>query len=56
MHLASRSVELITLCSKYNMEIKRLKFVFNGDKEAYLVLAEAVKNARPGVRVTKNKE
>lgn len=56
VHLASRSVELISLCSKYNMEVKRLKYIFNGDKEAYLVLAEAVKNARPGVRVTKNKE
>ncbi len=56
VHLATRSTELITLCSKYNMEIKRLKFMFNGDKEAYLALAEAIKNAHPGVRVTKNKE
>ena len=30
--------------------------IFNGDKEAYLVLIEAIKNAKPGVRVTKNKE
>ena len=56
VHLATRSTELITLCSKYKLEVKRLKFVFNGDKEAYLVLVEAIKNAKSGVRVTKNKE
>ena len=56
VHLATRSAEIITLCSKYHMEVKRMKFIFNGDKDAYLVLIEAVKNAHPGVRVTKNKE
>ena len=56
VHIAPRTTELITLCSKYNLEVKQLKFVFNGDKDAYLVLAEAVKYAKPGVRITKNKE
>ena len=56
VHLATRSTELVTLCSKHRLEIKRMKFIFNGDKEAYLVLVEAVKNAKPGVRITKNKE
>ena len=56
VHLASRSAELISICSKYKLEPKRIKFIFNGDKEAYLVLIEAVKNANPGVRITKNKE
>ena len=56
VHLASRSTEVISECSKNNLEVKRMKFIFNGDKEAYLVLIEAVKNAQPGVRVTKNKE
>lgn len=56
VHLATRSAEIISLCSKYHMEVKRMKFIFNGDKDAYLVLIEAVKNAHPGVRVTKNKE
>jgi tRNA1(Val) A37 N6-methylase TrmN6 len=56
VHLASRSAELCSVCSKHKMEVKRMKFVFNGDKEAYLVLIEAIKNAKPGVRVTKNKE
>ena len=56
VHLANRSTEVVTLCSKYKMEIKRMKFIFNGDKEAYLVIIEAIKNAKPGVRITKNKE
>ena len=54
VHLASRSTEIVTLCSKYHMEVKRMKFIFNGDKDAYLVLIEAVKNAHPGVRIMKN--
>jgi len=56
VHLASRSAEICSLASKYHMEVKRMKFIFNGDKEAYLVLVEAIKNAKPGVRITKNKE
>ena len=56
VHLASRSAELCYLCGKYNLEVKRMKFIFNGEKEAYLVLIEAVKNAQVGVRITKNKE
>ena len=56
VHLASRSAELIAECVKYNLQPKRIKYIFNGDKEAYLVLIESVKNAQPGVRVTKNKE
>ncbi|MGN0787740.1 MAG: tRNA1(Val) (adenine(37)-N6)-methyltransferase [Candidatus Onthoplasma sp.] len=54
VHIASRSTEIVTLCSKYNIEVKQMKFVFNGDKDAYLVLIEAVKNAHPGVRISKN--
>ena len=56
VHLASRSAEICYLCAKYNINVKRMKFIFTGDKEAYLVLIEAVKNSQPGVRVTKNKE
>jgi len=56
VHLASRSTEICYLCAKYNINVKRMKFIFTGDKEAYLVLIEAVKNSQPGVRVTKNKE
>ncbi len=56
VHLASRSAEVCALCSKYGLEVKRMKFIFNGDKEAYLTLFEAVKGAQVGVRITKNKE
>lgn len=56
VHLASRSTEVVSLCSKHNLEVKRMKFIFNGNKEAYLTLFEAVKNAKSGVRITKNKE
>ena len=56
VQLATRSTEVVSLCTKYNLEVKRMKFIFNGDKEAYLILVEAIKNAKPGVRVTKNKE
>ena len=44
------------LCTKYNINVKRMKFIFNNDKEAYLTLFEAVKGAQVGVRITKNKE
>ena len=47
---------MCSLCSKYNLEVKRMKFVFNGDKEAYLTLFDAVKGAKIGVRITKHKE
>lgn len=56
VHIAPRVTEIVTNCAKYNMQVKRMKFIFNGDKEAYLVLIEAVKGASPGVRITKNKE
>ena len=56
VHIAPRVTEIVTDCAKYNMQVKRMKFIFNGDKEAYLVLIEAVKGANSGVRITKNKE
>ncbi len=56
VHQASRSAEIAYLCTIHNMEVKRMKFIFHGDKEAYLVLVEAVKYGKPGVRITKNKE
>ncbi len=56
VHIAPRVTEIVSSCAKYNMQVKRMKFIFNGDKEAYLVLIEAIKGANPGVRVTKNKE
>ncbi len=53
VHLASRSAELIALCHNYKLEVKKIKYIFTNDKEAYLVLIEAVKNANPGAIVLK---
>lgn len=54
VHLVSRSTEIVVLCEKYGMQVKQMKFIYNNDKEAYLVLVEAVKGAKPGVRILKN--
>ena len=54
VHIASRSTEIVVLCEKYGMQVKQMKFIYNNDKEAYLVLVEAVKGAKPGVRILKN--
>ena len=54
VHLASRCTEIVVLCEKYGMQVKQMKFIYNNDKEAYLVLVEAVKGAKPGVRILKN--
>lgn len=51
VHIASRSAEIAYLCAKYNMQVKQMKFVFTNEKEAYLVLIEAVKGAKPGVKI-----
>ena len=56
VHLASRTTEIVSLCSKYHIEVKKMKFIFHGEKDAYLVLVEAVKNAQPGVRILKNND
>ena len=53
VHLASRAAELIALCHNYKLEVKKMKFIFTTQKEAYLVLIEAVKNSNLGVRVLK---
>ena len=53
VHLASRSAELVALCHNYKLEVKKMKFIFTNDKEAYLVLIEAIKNANFGVRILK---
>ncbi len=53
VHLASRAAEVVALCHNYKLEIKKMKFIFTTQKEAYLVLIEAVKNANLGVRVLK---
>ena len=54
VHIAQRSTEICVLANKYGMEVKLMKFIFNGDKDAYLVLCEIVKGAKSGVRILKN--
>ena len=47
-----RIADLIAGCRKHLLEPKRLQFVHPGvEKEANLVLLEAVKNGRPGVKI-----
>jgi len=49
-----RFVELITRCRKYNLEPKIIQFVYPGiDREANLVLVEAVKNGQQESRILK---
>ena len=52
-----RLVEMMELMRKYNLEPKRIKFVFShegSNENAKLVLVEAVKNAKPFLKVEKN--
>ena len=48
---SSRLVEVITCLSNQGFEVKRLKFLTNGTKQAYLVLIESVFRAKTGVQV-----
>lgn len=52
VHRPVRLSEIIILCSKYNLEVKRIEFVYpNLNKEANMVLIEAIKGANPGLKV-----
>lgn len=52
VHRPERLAEIVLLCSKYKMEVKRIQFVHSKvDTEANMVLIEAKKNGRPGLRV-----
>lgn len=54
VHIASRSAEICALCHENNLEVKKMKYIFTGNKDAYLVLIEAVKGGKPGVIVSRN--
>jgi len=44
--------EIINMCKKYNLEVKRLQFVYpKRDSNANIVLVEAIKNGNSGVKV-----
>jgi len=55
VHRADRVAELITVLSNNKLEPKRIQFVTGTDKKSpYLVLIEAVKDAKCGVTVLSN--
>lgn len=48
----TRLVELITLLSKYNLEPKRMRFIYpKRGKDANIVLVEAVRDGKSGVKI-----
>lgn len=54
IHLPERLVEIIRILSKYNLEVKRLRFVHSKiSTEAKMVLIEAVKGGRISLKVEK---
>ncbi len=55
VHRPERLVDILFLMRKNNLEPKKLRFVYsNVNKEPKLVLIEAVKNAKPFLRIEKN--
>lgn len=55
VHRPERLVDILSLMRKNNLEPKKLRFVCsNVNKEPKLVLIEAVKNAKPFLRIEKN--
>lgn len=52
VHRASRITEILIECSKCNLEVKALQFVYDENKkEAITVLIEAVKNGKPNSKI-----
>lgn len=52
VHRPERLTEIISMCKKYNLEVKRLQFVYpKKDRNANIVLVEAIKNGNSGVKV-----
>ena len=52
VHRAERLVDILSTMRKYKMEPKRIRFVYsNKNSESKLVLIEAIKNAKPFVKI-----
>ena len=52
IHRTERFVEIIELMKKYNLEPKRLRFVYsNNKKNSELLLIEGIKNGKPGLKL-----
>lgn len=52
VHRVERLSEIIELSKKYNLEIKKIQFIYPKiDHEANMLLFEAVKNGKPGIKI-----
>ena len=52
VHRPERLVEIIELMKKYNIEPKKIRFVYpKKDKEANILLIEGTKNGKPGLKI-----
>lgn len=52
VHRVERLSEIIELSKKYNLEIKKIRFIYPKiDHEANMLLVEAVKNGKPGIKI-----
>lgn len=52
VHRAERLVDILSTMRKYKMEPKRIRFVYsNKNSESKLVLIEAIKNAKPFLKI-----
>lgn len=52
VHRVDRLNEIIELSKKYNLEIKRLQFIYPKENEdANMIIVEARKNGKPGLKV-----
>jgi len=52
VHRPERMIEIFELLKKYNFEVKKVQFVYPKiDKEANILLVEAVKNGKSGVKI-----
>ena len=51
VHRADRLAEIMFEMKKKNLEPKRMQLVSGGNKEPYLVLIEAVKGGKSGIKV-----
>ena len=54
VHRPERLIEILEVMKKYNIEPKRLQFIYpNEEKEANMILIEGKKNGNPGLKVLK---
>ena len=52
VHRPSRLIEIVNLCEKYSLEIKKIQFVYPRiNEEANIVLIEAIKNGKSQLKV-----